>query len=532
MRHEGVSPNAVYAPLIPHAPCLTPQTPFPMPLSDLTARVSGRPFPRTASLALAALTLLLLTSCGSLEDTGGLVTLTGQVLSAETNNPVAGAFVRVLPYDLLFETNAQGRFTAEVEIDSTMTLTLTVTKEGFSPGTSTILAVADRTIDVAPVRLTPVAGTGQESGIAASIQLFSQSTETIGVRGSGSEETAELVFQVTDSLGRPITVDNSVNVAFGLGANPGGDLFLAPERVRTDNNGKAAVTVSSGTRAGVVQIIAVAVVRTGLSYRSEPVSLTIHGGLPDQQHFSIGPARFNFPGLRAYGLTNPISVIVGDQYANPVRPGTAVYFTTSHGVVEGSVLTNAQGRGTVDLLSANPLPPDGIAVVTATTADRNENPVTGRTPVVFSGIPVVTITPSVARLNQTYQVEVTDQNGNPLVEGTTISVRVEGRQVQAVGNTNVTLDDTAFLGGITYDDVVRGPGVTQFTFRAEADVPAEGNEDTEPAVEAITVTVSGENGTLELVLTSDAAAQSRTPDAVVLHRADGSTTARLEAPVW
>ncbi len=496
---------------------------------------SARPFPdalRAAGLAaLAALTLLLWPGCGSLEDTGGVVTLNGQVLSAETNNPIAGAFVRVLPYDLLFETNAQGRFTAEVEIDSTMTLTLSVTKEGFATGTSTVLAVAERTIDVPVFRLTPLGGTtsGTESGRAASILLAGQSAQTIGVRESGAQEVAELTFQVADSLGRPVTVDNAVTVRFRFGASPGEGAFLHPESVRTDNNGRAAVTLSSGTRAGVVQVVAEATVE-GRTLRSQPVAITIHGGLPDQAHFSVGPGRVNFPGLRTFGLTNPVSVIVGDRYGNPVRPGTAVYFTTSHGVIEGSVLTDAQGRGAVTLLSANPLPEDGIAVVTATTADANRQPVTSRTAVVFSGLPRISVTPDRARLDQTYQLVVDDQNGNPLVGGTTIRVRVEGTQVQAVGSTDITLDDTAFLNGLTYDDVVRGPGVTTFAFRTASAAPDDGNADVTPEVESVTITVSGENGTLELVLTRNGPALSRTPDAVVLHRPDGHATARLDPP--
>src|SRR5690606_25805278 len=171
------------------------------------------------------------------------------------------------------------------------------------------------------------------------------------------------------------------------------------------------------------------------------------------------------PGLRRYGGENPISIIAGDKYGNPVRPGTAVYFTTDAGVIEGSVLTNDQGRGSVNLISANPLPNDGIALITATTADENEQEVSAQTAVVMSGVPIVTVSPTTAVLGQTYTLTVHDQNQNPLVQGTTISVRVEGTKVKAVGNTSVTLDDTAFLGGLTWDHVVRGPGITEFTFR-------------------------------------------------------------------
>jgi hypothetical protein len=306
---------------------------------------------------------------------------------------------------------------------------------------------------------------------------------------------------------------------------PDGGEFIYPESAQTNNNGEVKVNLSSGTRAGVVQVVAEADVEGG-TIRSRPVSVAIHGGLPDQTHFSLGPERFNFPGLRRYGLQNGVAIVVGDRYGNPVKPGTAVYFTTDAGVVEGSALTDEQGRGSVQLISANPLPGDGIALITASTADDNEEVVTSQTAVVMSGVPVVTVAPTTAALGQTYSLSVTDQNGNPLAGGTNISVRVEGTKVKAVGNTSVQLDDTAFLGGLTYDDVVRGPGVTEFTFRAVEDL--ELDEDGNPSVETISILVSGPNGAIEIVLGGEAGVAPRiiSGDEVHVEQLD-TATARI-----
>jgi hypothetical protein len=478
-------------------------------------------------LLLPALVLLLLgvAACDLADDdSGGVVTLVGQVLNAQTNNPVPGAFVRILPYNLLYEADEEGRFSIAVEIDSTMELRVQANKDGFSMATATVLALAGRQIEVPTLRLSQTAVEGPKSGKASNILLLQQSGQSIGVKESGSREVATVTFQAADSLGRPVILDNAVEVDFTLGEQPGGGEFIFPERARTDNNGQVVVNLSSGTRAGVVQIVAQTVV-DGRTVRSLPVSVAIHGGLPAQGHFSVGPERFNFPGLRSYGLTDPISVIVGDKYANPVKPGTAVYFTTTHGVIEGSVLTNAQGRGSVDLISANPLPGDGIALITATTADENQQQVAGRTAVVMSGVPFVTVNPAVARLNQTYQLTVMDQNGNPLAGGTTIAVRVEGTRVKAVGHTNVRLDDTAFIGGLAYENVLRGPGVTEFTFSAVQDLRID--EGGLPEVETITITVSGPNGGLEIVLPREGPATTRTDGVTVEARLDGTAVFRL-----
>ncbi len=444
--------------------------------------------------------------------TGGVVTLIGQVLNDQTNNPVPGAFVTVKPQNLLVEADEEGRYRIDVEIDSTMDVQVFAEKEGFAETSVTVLALAGREVDVPTLRIVQLLADEPISGLASNILLLQQSTSSIGVKESGSQEVAKITFQVADSLGRPVILDNTTLVHFSLGVQPGGGEFIFPENAPTDNNGLVTVNLSSGTKAGIVQIVAEADV-DGRTIRSLPVAVSIHGGLPDQDHFSIGPAKFNFPGLNTFGLTNTISVIVGDKYSNPVKPGTSVSFSTTHGVIEGAAQTDDTGRGSVALISANPVPPDGIALITATTADENQQDVVGQTPVIFSGVPVITVTPTVAQLDQTYSLTVTDPNGNPLAEGTVISVKAEGTKVKAVGNTSVILDDSAFLGGNAYENVLRGPGITEFTFVAVPDLTLD--EEGSPEIESVTIKVSGPNGTLEIVLTTAGEAATRTEGATI-----------------
>ncbi|MEM1125947.1 MAG: hypothetical protein AAGI71_04795 [Bacteroidota bacterium] len=469
---------------------------------------------------------LVLAGCDSTEDdTSGPVTLTGQVLNSQTNNPVPNAFVRTLPYDLLFETDQDGFYTIDVEVDSTMELTLVATKDGFTESTTRVLAIAERVIEVPTFRLTQTAEPEPESGLASNIILLEQSSQSIGVRESGSTEVANISFQVRDSLGRPVILGNDAQVNFSFGQAPGGGEFIFPESAQTDNNGTVTVNLSSGNIAGVVQLVAETVV-AGRPIRSLPVSVTIHGGLPAQSHFSLGPAQTNFPGLTRYGLENEISVIVGDEFSNPVKPGTAVYFNTTGGIIEGSTLTGPEGGGVVSLISANPLPEQGIALVRAFTADKNKDEVTSTTAVVFSGGPVITVSPAVARLNQTYQVTVTDRNGNPLAPGNVFRAVVEGTKVKAVGNTGVTIDDTVFDGGLAYENIVRGPGITEFTFRAVED--QEVDEAGVPTVETVTIGIDGPNGDLEIVLVTGDSPFTRTQDATILELGNQTVRATLD----
>ena len=458
----------------------------------------------------------------------GLVTLTGQILNEATNNPVPNGFVRVLPYDLLFEADSTGSFSFEVRVDSTMDLEVIGNADGYESASYAVLAIAGRTIQVPTFNLVQVAEDVASSGRPSNIILRDQSASFIGVRESGSEEQARMTFQLADSLGRPVILSQRVDVNFRFGSQPGGGEFLSPATGTTDNNGVVDMVISSGTRAGIVQVIAEATVE-GRLIRSQPVAVSIHGGLPDQDHFSLGPGVHNFPGLLAFGLTNPMNVIVGDAYSNPVREGTSVYFSTTHGVVGGSTLTDENGQGSVNLLSANPLPSDGIAHITARTADSQQNEVIAVTPVVFSGAAVLSVTPGTAQVNQTYTVTLTDINGNPLAPGSNLSVSATGSAIQVGGTESATIDDTAFLGGIDYEHVIRGPGVTEFTFVISEDVdPA--NPET-PVVDAIEIVTTGPNGQLILVLDPSGAPMTPTDGAHVQQAASGHWKVSLEPTV-
>jgi len=473
---------------------------------------------RTICALLLPILFLFSTGCDALSsdssDESGVITLSGQVLNSETNNPIKNAFIRVFPYDLAFEATADGTYSFEVEIDSTMDLTVTASAEGYLNASLPVLALAGRTIEVPSFKLFQTAEEKATSGKASNIILLSQSQNSIGVRESGSVELSAMVFQLADSLGNPVVIDQSAEVHFRFGVQPGGGEFLSPAIGVTDNNGEITVNLSAGTKAGVVQIVAEATV-DGRVIRSQPVAVSIHGGMPDQTHFSLGPVKRNFPGLNALGLSNPMNIIVGDKYSNPVRVGSSVYFDTSHGIVEGSTTTDDQGQGSVNLISANPLPPDGIAHVRAYTADDQQGVVSSVSAVIFSGTPVITVNPGTARVNQTYSYTVTDYNGNPLAEGTSIIVEVDGTAIKAAGHTSVLLDDTSFAGGINYENVVRGPGITEFTFRISEDVDPLNPE--VPVVAIISIAVTGPNGSLEVVLGAGGEPYSRT-DGVEMHR--------------
>jgi len=400
--------------------------------------------------------LLMSVSCKSLNDPedaeDSAVFLNGQVLNSVTNTPVDSAVVRIFMTESeVFEmTDSDGNYNIEISVVATMDVDVIAFKESYVADTTTVLAVPGRTISVPTLFLEPTSQTPSNSGDAASIILAEQPIQNIGVRESGALETAELVFEAQDSTGSPLDLAHSVTVFFSIVAGPGGGEFISPQTATTANDGRVSVYLTSGTIAGIVQVQA----RVDVAEKtilSQPVAIAIHGGLPDGNHFCLAVEKVNFPGYNIFGLTDVITAYVGDKYTNPVRPGTVVYFSTTGGIIQGSAITDNQGLASVTLISAQPLPNHptlglGFATVTGTTADEDNNIISAETVVLFSGIPAISVIPMSINIpngsSQTFCYTVSDQNGNPLAEGTSIAVTVDGENVKATGSLSKSFPDT------------------------------------------------------------------------------------------
>ena len=421
-------------------------------------------------------------------------TITGQAINSVSGVPMDSVLVRITgsTFDKSLLTDSQGKYTTDFSLTSNVNFTIIATRSGYVGDTTSVTLTPGGNIAASVLSLAPVGGSTKPSGNPVSIYLFSQTVTTIGVKGSGAPEIANLVFQVVDSSGTAIDLSHSVNVKFEIAASPGGGEVISPAVVQTNNLGQATVNVTSGTKAGVMQFIA----RVDLpnnTLKSTPVSITIHGGLPDLNHFSIIPSQVNFPGYdpALFGNTMNMSVVVGDKYSNPVKPGTSVYFNTTGGTIEGGIQTDNLGKGSVTLTSGNPTPDDsalgkGFARITASTVDENAQTINRQSVILFSGLPKITFTPGLIDIpnggSQNFSYIVADENGNPLAGGTNITVTVDGQNVAAAGETNVFLPDT------------QDSTWTHFSFSVY-DVVDTVNS---PAPISITINTSGPNGSAKL----------------------------------
>ena len=441
--------------------------------------------------------------------------VSGVVQDKATLDPVSGVSIQAQGVSMEGQstsTDAQGKFTLNFTLDSTAAVTLSFTKSGYRDTTVVVQVQSGVFVSLNPklaAKSPVVGGGGTGTGIAQTIAFLSADPQEISVYGVGGLETTVLGWEVRDSLGLPIDGNNSVTLSFTAISGPNGGEYISPLAVASNAVGQVFTTFNSGVRSGVVQIIASADVPGKAPISTAPVRVVINAGYPDQAHFTVGPARHNFPTLFfVFGLRNPISVLVGDIYSNPVVPNTALYFRSSAGVVEATIFTNEDGEGTTDLISGNPQPlgqyatpvfGDGYHYVAARTIGQGGVGIEDSTLILWSGLSQIkNVSPTTFDIpnggSDIFNFNVSDYLGHPLAGGTRISVTVSippppcpdcpQNQVHSsfgfAGSGSVTLDDIIFPG----------PGTTDFSF-----VLSDGSTGIDAATPVtVAISVSSPNG--------------------------------------
>jgi hypothetical protein len=248
--------------------------------------------------------------------------------------------------------------------------------------------------------------------------LLSYDPTSVGVQGSGRNETLMITADVRDATNNPV-VDGTF-VTFDIYSSPGGGDFLSSYDPIPTINGTASVSYNSGTISGSVRIIAqcggIEAISTEIQIFSGPPYIEdIYDGCTSS-HLAIGANPINFYGWYTVNYSTTLTAVVGDRFNNPVPAGTAVYFTTSGGVINTMTgYTDSAGVASVTMLSGAPYPTinrwwntledpniggsiqcnpapseEGVAMVLATSegVDSSGNPAIawGTCNVVFSGV--------------------------------------------------------------------------------------------------------------------------------------------------
>lgn len=199
--------------------------------------------------------------------------------------------------------------------------------------------------------------------VLGSVEFVSATPATIGLKGSGGAglpEASVVVFRVKSTTGSVVA---GQPVSFSLNTTVGG-LSLSPVSAFSDSQGLVQTVVASGTVATAVRVTAT-ITGTDPPIRSQSSQLSVTTGIPDQNSFSLSIETFNPEAFDFDGVTNAVTIHVGDHFNNPVPDGTAVAFTTEGGQIAGSCTTVA-GVCTLDWVSSNPRPTDGRVTILAT----------------------------------------------------------------------------------------------------------------------------------------------------------------------
>ncbi len=344
---------------------------------------------------------------------------------------------------------------------------------------------------------------GVPSAHANKIAFIGTTSDNLSIHGAGGDDVATLIFEVRDSAGNPVDASNSVMVHFNFVNRPDLLTDFNHDSLKTDASGKAAVLLIAGQKSGIAQVQASARIDSlKLTLTSQIISIPIYGGPADSAHFTLAVTKKNIPGGILANVHDQITALLGDSAGNPAQPGTVVQFFTNGGVIQPSGTSSTDGTVSVDLITGNPFPPAGIATVTATVGSSNKTGsvapggsgvktsselkgtsriflrkgsknVSAQTQsisaesgigkglnteavfsktihVLFSGSSTISLnspgdTNFVVPVNGAKEIDYTvaDPLGNPLTEGTTITVATDiGSDVTLSGDVNTTLPDT------------------------------------------------------------------------------------------
>jgi protocatechuate 3,4-dioxygenase beta subunit len=465
--------------------------------------------------AIVIVLSFLIQACSSGSDT---VIIAGQVIDQNSGNPINEAVVEVTQPSNLQQTaltDSAGNFSFDVNpnANEAINVSLEISKQGYNSTTTSFKLAPETNVDDLTIELQSTSsdeGDGEESvggepeGPAA-IVLQNVSNPAINIKETGDQVSTAFTFTVQDSAGRPLDNKGAVDVNFSIISGPGGSEEIIPTTARTNSQGKVTTSLFSGNVAGPVKVQAsIERPELGITIKSTPVLIAIHGGFPDDNHFSIAANKYNFEGWSINNVRNEITVIVGDKFSNPVKPGTVVYFKTTGGVIQGSGQTDDDGIVSVDLISGDPRPTDnitgsggrpGYSTITASTIDENDNVIEKEINVVFATTHAV-IDPTCqtncvdsktfdipANGGASFTYTVTDDNGNPMPVGTTITIEA-GQDLEVTGDTDLTLGNPSLFPG---------PGTTEFSFSIRD--TDELSNDPAPATIKITVTTPSGSST-------------------------------------
>ncbi|MGC9042641.1 MAG: hypothetical protein ACP5KG_02155 [Myxococcota bacterium] len=193
----------------------------------------------------------------------------------------------------------------------------------------------------------------------ADIKYLSISKSPLGVKDSGFNETAEVIFRVIDSSGRPLAGQN-VDFTF-TGAQSGTSaITLNPASSISAEDGLVKTIITTGTLAQTINIIARAQMGTQIvTASSDPI--VIIGAKPNRKYVSFGCEYKNLGGFGSEKVSTNCVVSARDRYTNVVSLPVAVRFITEAGIITNVSNIGEDGNAYANLVTNNVRMPADVA---------------------------------------------------------------------------------------------------------------------------------------------------------------------------
>lgn len=183
--------------------------------------------------------------------------------------------------------------------------------------------------------------------ILQSIVFVTATPPVIGVRGGAYPSSSVVVFQVFDDLAQPLP---NVAMTFDLNATSDPEAVVVPQGM-TDATGKVSTTLSAGTQAGPISVVATAFFN-GRQMTTESLPIAVTGGLPSfansyiqcdpDEQAQLPPATIN------------CTVVLADRFTNRAPANLPVQFRAEGGNINSVVMTGTEGSATASFVQGTP----------------------------------------------------------------------------------------------------------------------------------------------------------------------------------
>lgn len=203
--------------------------------------------------------------------------------------------------------------------------------------------------------------------VLGALEFVSATPSSLSLKGSGSStipEVSTLTFSLKDQTGAAMA---GKTVNYELSTTVGG-IALAQTSSVTNSQGLTSVKLNAGSVNTSVVVTATVTItnldssESTTSTTSKPISIL--GGIPDQDSFSISIDRLNPGGWETDGRVSVVTIRAADRFNNQARDGTQISFVTSGGAIVGACQL-AGGTCSVNWTSQDPRPAGGVVRILA-----------------------------------------------------------------------------------------------------------------------------------------------------------------------